>query len=883
MASMHTRLFLLLAAFLIVCSASCLFPQASLAQPVTYTQWDITTGATGSFTYAAGSPPTYTISGAGTGFSLSGDSMSFVSTPASGNIEFEGEVVSQGATGANAQAGLMIRSTVDGHETAYAIAVTPGGGCNFYYHEFSTINGVITGPVITAPVYLRLVRNGSTISGYYSTTGLGNWTLVGSYTVTRALPNLYFVGFLVDSSVSGTLNTSVFKYVTYMSSVPQPSSTLLQWLRADVGVTSTAGKVSAWADQSGNANNATQATGALQPSVVAGAIDSAVMPTVTFNGTSQYMSVASDFANLTSGATVIAVLEPTSATATGTPCAYGNAANSDAIFPQTIGTQAKLNVYNSTTSSSVTTTTNPLSNSSYQILEETFLPGASANTGTGTIYVNGTQQAQSTTMVQTMANITRSSNVLGTGIGLSNYFQGGIAELLVYSAPLTASQRASVEAYIFTKYAVGNEPTLDLPTLSPAAGTFSSASVWLSQDQGAAVFVTGDGTTPTTSTSPFFLAAAIPITQTTTLKTLAVEPGFHNSSVLSSTYQINSSSPLAPAGNGLIMWLRADMGVTTSGSNVTKWSDESGAGNNASQSVTGNQPTLVTNAINGLPAVNFTSSSSQFLQVPPGLADFTSGTSIFAVLSPATFPVGARILDFGNGAASDNLLVEEPSSNAAALYTYNTSSPTSATASNALTANQFQLLEAIDGSATARIFTNSVQQGQSTTMNNLNNISRSKNFIGQASAGGSYFNGKIAELLVYNRAVTPTEQAQIEGYLTNRYLTTSATPQLSIATSSLTAPAQVAIAAPAGTVVHFTTDGTTPTLSSPIYNGPINILYTQTLKAIAVVGGFQSSVASATYTLNANSYPAPSGTDTTTLNINLQLPSVPIPQDSNQH
>jgi hypothetical protein len=63
-----------------------------------------------------------------------------------------------------------------------------------------------------------------------------------------------------------------------------------------------------------------------------------------------------------------------------------------------------------------------------------------------------------------------------------------------------------------------------------------------------------------------------------------------------------------------------------------------------------------------------------------------------------------------------------------------------------------------------------------------------------------------------------------------------------------------------------------------VYTGPVLIYYTQTLKALAVNNGISSTVASATYTLNATQWPAPSATDTTPLQINLQLPTTAIPQ-----
>ncbi|MGH9607449.1 MAG: Ig-like domain repeat protein [Terracidiphilus sp.] len=52
--------------------------------------------------------------------------------------------------------------------------------------------------------------------------------------------------------------------------------------------------------------------------------------------------------------------------------------------------------------------------------------------------------------------------------------------------------------------------------------------------------------------------------------------------------------------------------------------------------------------------------------------------------------------------------------------------------------------------------------------------------------------------------------------------------------------------------IYYTTNGTTPTTSSPVYSGPINVTATETIEAIAAdpaSGYSESSVASATYTI----------------------------------
>jgi N-acetylneuraminic acid mutarotase len=61
-----------------------------------------------------------------------------------------------------------------------------------------------------------------------------------------------------------------------------------------------------------------------------------------------------------------------------------------------------------------------------------------------------------------------------------------------------------------------------------------------------------------------------------------------------------------------------------------------------------------------------------------------------------------------------------------------------------------------------------------------------------------------------------------------------------------------------GSVIYYTTDGTTPTTSSPVYSGPITVSSNETLEAIATASGcYPSDVAIASYTITSPDYPAP--------------------------
>jgi len=84
-------------------------------------------------------------------------------------------------------------------------------------------------------------------------------------------------------------------------------------------------------------------------------------------------------------------------------------------------------------------------------------------------------------------------------------------------------------------------------------------------------------------------------------------------------------------------------------------------------------------------------------------------------------------------------------------------------------------------------------------------------------------------------------------------LPASEAPVFNPASTSFTTPLLVEITAAEGAKIYYTTDGTNPTEESDLYEAPISIATTTTLKAIAVEEGKRASnVTTATYTLEVS-------------------------------
>ena len=222
----------------------------------------------------------------------------------------------------------------------------------------------------------------------------------------------------------------------------------------------------------------------------------------------------------------------------------------------------------------------------------------------------------------------------------------------------------------------------------------------------------------------------------------------------------------------MICWLRSDAYVTYSGSNVSAWMDQSGQGYNATQSNSANQPSLVTGAINGLPTISFNGSSS-FMQFPTGFNNFAQGLSIFLVVKPAATTALSQILNLGTGSSNDyNLGIEINSSTEAEYFVYTGagSGMTSVSYGSAITATA-QLIEVIQTGTSATILTDGANPVTNASMNSIPEptTGRTNSYLGQASGGGNFFNGEIAEVIIFNTALTTAQRQSIENYLISKF------------------------------------------------------------------------------------------------------------------
>jgi hypothetical protein len=254
-----------------------------------------------------------------------------------------------------------------------------------------------------------------------------------------------------------------------------------------------------------------------------------------------------------------------------------------------------------------------------------------------------------------------------------------------------------------------------------------------------------------------------------------------------------------PFTTGLKLWLDATTGVTTSGSTVTGWADQSGNAHDGSH--TTGSPQLIGGAINGLPAINF-----------DGAADYFALAG-GAVLSSDSFTIFAIATDTGPSAGYRNIYSNWDAGNSWSSVFLGTADGTSPARSGRITdglyaadaigdpTTPFISWGVYQGGVNAEMFIDGSSVGSEAQNNLPADISNpngqrdvsTPSFIGQqGSFPGEYWQGLIGEILVYEGALTVEQQAEVYGYLQAKWVVV---PEPSALLLALLSAAGIAVAA----------------------------------------------------------------------------------------
>lgn len=240
------------------------------------------------------------------------------------------------------------------------------------------------------------------------------------------------------------------------------------------------------------------------------------------------------------------------------------------------------------------------------------------------------------------------------------------------------------------------------------------------------------------------------------------EPNFSNQIAIDEL-ELYSRSPAVPTA-GLSAWLKADQGVVRNASDqVTLWADQSGVGNNATP---GNSPTLVQNAWAGMPTVRF-AGSVQHLNLPTTGTLGILNSDYEIILVGRSTNTGVQFLTAGgwvnyelhlNGSAGARFI---PAGSGSDARYADVGSPGAYT------------------NGRPRVFGVRVEGDtgiiRMAGVDSLDTVTGARSALdalltlGVRSDASYSFVGDMAEVLVYNRALTPAERASVEQYLNDKW------------------------------------------------------------------------------------------------------------------
>lgn len=230
--------------------------------------------------------------------------------------------------------------------------------------------------------------------------------------------------------------------------------------------------------------------------------------------------------------------------------------------------------------------------------------------------------------------------------------------------------------------------------------------------------------------------------------------------------------------SGLQLWLKSDTGLwqdaagtvaaTSTGHAIARWDDQSGNGRHATQTTSGNRPTLSTSVqYNGINSVEFTAATGHWLNLPNFMSGYTAG-EVFAItklrINQPTNTARTGYWRFGSE-ASGNINSHIRWTDGTTYERFGTTVRKEAIAVPDTLGNWFYYNV---WSASNDYAVNVNQNARYTSASNTVGFTTAP-AIGRGADAGLYFDGYWEELIFFNRKLSDVERADINAYLAARY------------------------------------------------------------------------------------------------------------------
>lgn len=381
--------------------------------------------------------------------------------------------------------------------------------------------------------------------------------------------------------------------------------------------------------------------------------------------------------------------------------------------------------------------------------------------------------------------------------------QGGIGKLHKVAGKFLIVGLALVEVLAMAGCSGGSSSTSGnqtaTPAFSPGGGSYKASQTVTISDatQGAVLYCTTDGTTPTTSSPQ--CSQPTTVFQSEFLQAIAVAPNLSPSAVASAGYTIGlppaATPTFSPGGGTYTSAQTVTIGDTTTGATIYYTTD-------------GTAPTAPTSTSTAKlytgPVTVSASEPLSAIAVASGYSDSQVASTKYIISQPIAAPTFS--VPTGTYTSAQTVAISDAAAGAAIYYTLDGSAPTA----------------------------------KSTPYTGKITVSKTEVVSAVAILAGNSSPVATAAYAIVQSIPAPTFNPASGATITTGQTVTIADGDTNAS-------------------IYYTLDGSTPTASSTPYKGPLTLSTagTATLEAIAIDAGNNSSVATATYTVGAAAPPAP--------------------------
>jgi hypothetical protein len=180
---------------------------------------------------------------------------------------------------------------------------------------------------------------------------------------------------------------------------------------------------------------------------------------------------------------------------------------------------------------------------------------------------------------------------------------------------------------------------------------------------------------------------------------------------------------------------------------------------------------VTSTTLNGKRVVTF-DGVDDYLSLPTGFKDFTAGISAFVVLQASKATQNEGHLHLGNSLNADLIRFSRDYTYESAVFNVDTNDVVYSTAGTYKVGFPTLLsglqIPGTPTAATTRLYIDTVQQMEKPLLPATNTL-RTVNWVGRSNLSGTYFSGFMAEIILYSRALSQAELAQVHSYLQQKY------------------------------------------------------------------------------------------------------------------